>query len=637
MQNIKNKRQLNFDLEGDNIYPLVKKIHCAVAKDMDTGEVFKFKPGEIEKTLEFFDNEASLLVGHNIVGFDFPALKKLYGWEWKGEFVDTIIWSRTFYPKRTVPAECPIKNKPHSVKTWGYRVGRGKPEHNDWEEFSPEMLHRCEEDVEIQTLIYKALLKEYESANWKHASILNHKLFSILQQQEEYGWLVDKEYIERCIRQLDRWIHRIDSVALPRLPWLTIKEEKKTSKGYTEVSKPFKINGELAKRVETWQENTGHPPRIVGPFSRVFFRQIDLNSNVEFKDFLLREGWKPREWNKNKKGEPSSPKLNKYETFEGVDGKLGSLVAKRVQCRHRKSTLEGYLRDIRQDGRLSGSVANLASTGRATHRVIVNVPGGDSFYGKQMRKCFICKKGYKLIGTDSAGCQNRMLAGRVNDDNFTKILLDGKKEDETSIHFINKKAIKKIAGIDVTYHQAKTLNYGFMFGASNNKLGTTIGSSKKEGEKIRKALLSVSTGLEQLIGKLEKEWEETAIVKYNPKIGRMSKCNGYITGLDGRPILVESPHMLLVYLLQSDEAIMMATAYCILYKRLCEDFKLKWGEDWAFVCWYHDEYTIEAKEKYAELIKIEAERAIVDAGKYYKINCPHEGEGKIGDNWWEIH
>ncbi|MGJ8839522.1 hypothetical protein AB9H28_24425, partial [Salmonella enterica subsp. enterica serovar Kentucky] len=89
------------------------------------------------------------------------------------------------------------KAGPHSIEAWGYRLGRGKPEHEDWSQFSPEMLHRCSEDVEIQYLTMLELHKEGKANNWTDAYNLTFKLFEILQLQEEYGWLADRTYMER--------------------------------------------------------------------------------------------------------------------------------------------------------------------------------------------------------------------------------------------------------------------------------------------------------------------------------------------------------------------------------------------------------------------------------------------------------
>ena len=88
-------------------------------------------------------------------------------------------------------------------------------------------------------------------------------------------------------------------------------------------------------------------------------------------------------------------------------------------------------------------------------------------------------------------------------------------------------------------------------------------------------------------------------------------------------------------MLQSDEAIMMTKAYNLAWERISK--KYKYGEDFGIVCWYHDEFTVDCKPEIAEDIKKISEQCISDAGKFYNINCPHVGDGKIGDNWQEAH
>jgi hypothetical protein len=61
------------------------------------------------------------------------------------------------------------------------------------------------------------------------------------------------------------------------------------------------------------------------------------------------------------------------------------------------------------------------------------------------------------------------------------------------------------------------------------------------------------------------------------------------------------------------------------------------GVDYGIVCWMHDEYTVECKASIAEDVKRISEECIKDAGEYFKISCPHAGEGAIGRNWYSIH
>lgn len=625
-----------FDLEADGLLDEATRVWCGSFRNLTTGETREFRPEQVAEMLSFMDT-CDTLIGHNVHGYDFPLLRKLHNYEYGGTKIDTLVWSKMLQPKRPVPYACPVKNQPHSVETWGYRVGRGKPEHTDWTQFSEAMMHRCTEDTAIQVLIYTALMEEMEGYEWQFASWLSNRLFDILGRQEVYGWKVDVEWMDFIIHMTTRWIDRIDRALAPHLPLvMDIKEQKKAGE-YNYVKAPFKKDGTYCKRVLDWLADGGLSPDckpVGGPFCRIEYRPLDPSKRTEAIPFLLDEGWVPKEWNTNDAGERTSPKLSKDDPFEGIEGREGKLLAKRVQIRHRRSAVEGLKELIRPDGRIASRVANLAETGRATHRGIVNIPNVNSFLGKWMRKIFIADHQKVLVSVDSDGCQNRMLAARVGDPNYTNILLYGKKEDKSTVHYVNQRNLLD-AGYDVHYNMCKNLNYGFMFGASNNKLGRMVGGTADDGENVRQALLKISPGFADLVERLQTEWRSHAKKRPN-KWGKVEYYDGWIRGLDGRPIFIDSEHKLLVYMLQSDEAIMMALAYVFLYDWLTAEGYV-WGRDWAYVCWYHDEYTIECLPQYAERIKQLGEQAIVTAGEYLHLAVPHVGDGSVGYNWKEVH
>jgi DNA polymerase-1 len=621
------------DLEANGFLRIANKVWCGVFKNIKTGELHKFRPHQIKEMLDFLDT-VDVLIMHNGIGYDWPLLERLYGYKYKGKKVDTLIMSRLLNPKRLVPFNCPNKTVgPHSIEAWGYRVGRGKPEHNDWENFSEEMFHRCTEDVEILHLVYNELLKEAKGGNWRDAFLLNFELFQRLQQQEEYGWLFDKEHAAVCIRQLTKWIERIDKVITPYLPKVLEIQETKKEGNYNYIRKPFLKSGKYSESVTNWCANVGidiDRCPVVGPFSRINFRITDLNSGAETKQFLLDQGWEPLEWNTDDDGNKTSPKLSKDDPFEGIEGRIGNLVAKRVQCRQRRGIIEGLLEIVRDDGRVSSIVNTLAVTGRATHRGVVNIPKAGSFYGKQMRRLFSSKPGFTLVGTDSAGNQLRQLAARMNNPQYIHAMVAGKKEDGTDPHTLTQKA-GDLESRDI----AKNVIYCLLFGGGDAKLAKTARKPPGTGADLRAKLYRGLDGLGPLMERLTAEWRRSAKQRFNPRFNRIEYYDGVITGLDGRPIRVSSEHQLLVYLLQSDEAIHMARAYVILCAEL--EKKYIWGEDYGVVCWYHDEYTIECREEIAEDVKKISEEAIRLAGEYYNIKCPHEGQGAIGKNWYEIH
>ncbi len=624
-----------FDIEADGLLETVTRFHCGVVKTKGSGELRKFRSEELKQFLDYLDS-FDVLIAHNGIGYDWPLLKKLYGYTYKGKKVDTLVMSRLLDPKRIIPFNCPNKTcGPHSVEAWGYRVGRGKPQHDDWEVFSEEMLHRCTEDVEILELIYEALLKEQKASGgkWRDAFLLSFELFENLQKQEEYGWLVDKEHMLQCIHQLTRWMDKIDKVITPYLPLIVEVEETKKDGEYNYVKKPFLKSGKYSQSITDWYARTNLNPDaqpVSGCFSRISFRRTDLNSNQETKYFLLSLGWEPLEWNTNDAGERTSPKLSKDDPFDGLESKIGRLVAKRVQCRQRRGIIEGLLELVRRDGRIGSAVNTLAVTGRATHRNIVNIPKAGSFYGKQMRRVFTSAPGKVLVGTDSDGCQLRMLAGRMRNPVYTQALVTGDKKLGTDNHSLTAR-IGELESRDI----AKNVMYCLLFGGGDTKLAKTAKKPIGSGGYLRDKLYRGLDGLGVLMENLTKEWRLTAKQGYNPKFNRMEYYDGYIIGLDGRPIRVPYEHQLLVYLLQSDEAIMMTKAYNKLWSDLSE--KYVFGKDFGVVCWYHDEYTIECREEIAEDVRKISEDAIAWAGEFFNIECPHLGQGKIGKNWYDIH
>lgn len=656
-----------FDLETDGLLDTVSTVWCGVFQNLKTNEVKEFRPHQIQEMLGYMDT-CPVLIGHNVLNFDFPVLEKLYGYVYKGKKIDTVIMSRLLFPNRQLPKQLVIDYQtkraeghsvrmpgPHSVASWGYTLGQGKVDYDAWDSFDEQMMVRCVTDVQIQCMIFKHLRERTKQLNWPTESLeTTFRCFEILSKMEQYGWLIDQPLLHRSMSLLTHWINRIDRIVHPLLPNIVEVQESKSSGMFNWVRKPFLASGKYAAiTLRTFPELDGVDSKdglVQGPFSRVSFRRVNLDSRNEAVDYLLSIGWQPKEFNyktddngrvvKDHQGNPitTSPKMNYKDPFDGVEGLVGQLIVKRVQCRQRRSTLEGYADNIREDGRISQRITGIATTGRLTHSGIVNVPGARSFFGKRMRSLFIAKPGYKIVGTDSVSCQDRMLAARANDQAFTDMLLNGDKSKGTDGHSMNMKAINKALErhkISISRDDAKNHGYGWKFGASNKKLGSMVGKGADVGELIANALAEVSQAQAKLVQDLVAQWRSTAQVKMG-QFGRPEFYNGYITGLDGRPIFIEHEHTVLVFMLQSDEAIMMQLALVLLYDRLIS-LGWKWGEHFAFVANVHDEAQCEVREDLAEQYSKIAARAIVKASELLKCSVLAEGDSSIGNNWYMTH
>lgn len=155
-----------FDMEGNGLihnfnrmfeYHHVTKVWCAAGRVVDSGIVYTWRPDDIEDFIKFIDTQETI-VGHNIINYDLRVLNMLYGYTYTGKVIDTLILSKYLHPER---------HGGHSIEAWGERIGIKKPEHEDWSQFSDEMLHRCAEDTRINETVYTLLIEEASQRKWE--------------------------------------------------------------------------------------------------------------------------------------------------------------------------------------------------------------------------------------------------------------------------------------------------------------------------------------------------------------------------------------------------------------------------------------------------------------------------------------
>ena len=105
---------------------------------------------------------ADVIVGHNIIGYDLPVLRKTYSWfEPCGNVIDTLTLSRLYHPNMMeIDKKRNIERMPlqlygrHSLESYGYRLGEYKGEFGkttDWQNWSQEMQDYCVQDVQVTT------------------------------------------------------------------------------------------------------------------------------------------------------------------------------------------------------------------------------------------------------------------------------------------------------------------------------------------------------------------------------------------------------------------------------------------------------------------------------------------------------
>jgi hypothetical protein len=160
---------LIFDLETNGLLYDVTRIHCLAIYDTEAKQMLVYNDeGNTEPLTRGIQRleDASEIVGHNIINYDIPVIRKLYPWFSNvGRVLDTLVLSRVCHPDiLSIDGKRKWKNMPlqlygrHSLESYGYRLGEYKGSFgktSDWKEWSQEMQDYCLQDVQVTVKLWK--------------------------------------------------------------------------------------------------------------------------------------------------------------------------------------------------------------------------------------------------------------------------------------------------------------------------------------------------------------------------------------------------------------------------------------------------------------------------------------------------
>ena len=200
------KKWYVFDLETDNLYDDVTKIHCLVLHDINRDQTFTYGPDCIAAGLEHLAT-AHVLIGHNILFYDIPVIRKLYPFYTfaAARIIDTLITTRLIWPKEKLYdmdteqyTQVPTKLRGSaSLKAWGYRLSDYKIDFKDFKEYSEEMLAYCIQDVSVTTKLFQHIQKQYCP---EPALKLEHDFALAIEKQIRSGFPFD---VDACLDLVD--------------------------------------------------------------------------------------------------------------------------------------------------------------------------------------------------------------------------------------------------------------------------------------------------------------------------------------------------------------------------------------------------------------------------------------------------
>ena len=411
---------------------------------------------------------------------------------------------------------------------------------------------------------------------------LEHQVAQILTDQEIHGWSFDEQKALELESSLRREMEETQAILRGQFPFVagslfTPKRDNATQ-GYRE--------GCEIQRIKEFN-----------PTSRDHIAWI---LKTHFKVKL------------NKTTTTGKPIIDEI-TLTEIDIPFSKLCAKCLTIKKKLGMIsEGvnaWNRLVTTEGRIHHHCSVSTNTFRCAHRKpnLAQVPAD-----KEFRELFKASPGLVMVGADLAGIELRMLAhylGRYDGGRYADILLNG------DIHQVNADKI------GISRRQVKTVSYAYLYGAGNLKLGLSydpqLSESKaaKKGKEIRAAFVAAIDGLADL-----------------QKAVTAKATNGYLLAIDGRRVLVDSPHKALNYLLQCSAGIIAKRWMVITNKLITKNYLHT--HQLAFV---HDELQYECLPTNLNEIKNTLEKSAVDAGEYYGLRCPVAAESKSGNNWSEVH
>ena len=398
---------------------------------------------------EDIPSDATAFIGHNLLHFDLPVMRKVWGYEPPEhvEIIDTLVLARLINPAKGH----------NSLKAIAERAGEELKDDFDVADFdlglTEEMVNYCLQDTRANWDAYRFLLKEFDEYGFGGECLeLEHECSRIIRTQEENGFVFDYAGAAEFYTQQKERMDEIDQILKETFPPIVHERwSEKTGKRLKDHVEEFNVASrqQIARRLEAkgavWKKRTEKGAVVV-----------DENTLADQAHI------------------PEAALVLEYLTL----GKRSAMV---------KSWLDAY----EDDGRIHGYVNTCgAVTGRMTHARpnMAQIPSESDY-----RRFFRVPEGHKLVGCDASGLELRMLAHYMKDDKFISELLDG------DIHTANQQAFGC-----ATRNEAKTLIYALLYGAGDAKLGATVGGSAAKGKAMRDSYERNWPAYRDLINRIKK-------------------------------------------------------------------------------------------------------------------------------------
>lgn len=632
------------DIETDGLNP--SRIWIIVCKDAETGEqnIFSEWHRPIAEFAEFAKG-VSQWIGHNVLSFDIPVLNRLANANITNSWptvVDTFVVSRLVNYKRFTT---------HSLDELGTYLKFHKGKFDDWSKLSQEMVDYCIQDVEVTDRVYHMYKRFINEETWFESMKCEHDMALICQDMKTNGFHFDKMLAEsvlvRVTQRMDELQARMGVEMKPFLRYKTTLQYRTKNDGepYQSVTNAYDRYDKVEMKgsdLHCYNYEEFNPASTRDRIEKLWeFGWNPVEKSDTHYEFSLKA--KPGEkWRKTRLTKESYNEKLEYFKFYGWKVNETNLMtlpedapeaafslAEWLTLNGRLKALEERLREYEDDERIH---TNFWHIGAWTHRMSHSAPNlaniSSPFHGEpknavervkaeyddDMRRMFDVEDGW-LVGTDAESIQLRILAHYLRNDDYVQAIVSGRKEDETDIHNLNRRAL----GLDhLTRDHAKTFIYAWLLGAGVNKVSRILSCNMATAKEAVDNFIESTDGLAAL---------KSGQIKRDAR-------RGYFVGLDGRKVLCDSDYLMLAGYLQNGESVVMKHAN-ILWRHWADRAKLNYKQ----VNFIHDEWQTQVygSRDAAEYLGHLQCKALEEVGKRLEAYCPMAGETRIGKNWLDTH
>ncbi|WP_417784871.1 DNA polymerase I [Tenacibaculum sp.] len=581
LEKLMQQNSVCFDTETTGLKALeVELIGIAFSWEVGKGYYVSFPENQeetkviLEEFRPFFEAETIEKIGHNLK-YDIKVLSN-YNMPVKGKLFDTMIAHYLINPdmrhNMDVLAETYLNYQPVSITELIGKKGKNQLSMRQVE--LPKQTEYAVEDADITYQLKEHFSKELESGNvTKLFNEVETPLVSVLTAMEIEGINLDTDFLKILSEALSKDISQLEQNI------------------YQQAGEEFNIAS----------------PKQLGP---ILFDKLKLVDK------------------------PKKTKTGQYSTAEDVLSYLAKdhqIVADILEYRQYKKLQSTYVDALPNEinpktGRVHTVYAQaVAATGRlsSNNPNLQNIPIRTK-RGKEVRKAFIPRdENYVLLAADYSQIELRIIAALSEEETMIKAFKDG--ED---IHASTAAKVFNVPIEEVTREQrsnAKTVNFGIIYGVSAFGLSNQTDLSRKEAKELIDTYYATYPKLRNYISKQvdfarEHGYVETVLHRRR-YLKDINSRNAIVRGAAERNA-VNAP-------IQGSAADIIKLAMINIYKRFEQgNFKSK------MLLQVHDELVFDAHKDELDIIKPIIKQEMENA---FKMSVPLDVEIDTGANWLEAH